>query len=118
MTKQYEAMMILKTAGTEQDVARHAAKLEEPIKKVGGQVAQNQAMGRRRLAFRIARQTEGYYYCVRFQAPAERIEELERQWRLNETVIRFMLLAADHAADSAPGGGRSTSASGAVAART
>ena len=103
ITRGYEALIILKAAGTEQEVARHAAQLDEQVKKVGGRVESSHNMGRRRFAFRIARQTEGYYYLVRFQAPTEQIGELERLFRLNETIVRFMILNADETALAVPG---------------
>ena len=114
ITRDYEALVILKTAGTEPEIAKHAAGLEEQIRKAGGTVGTSQGMGRRRLAFRIARQAEGYYYLLRFQAPTERIGELERTFRLNDTIVRFMILSADEAAlPAAPTPG---SASGAAQA--
>ena len=51
--KPYETLIIFKTAGSEQDLARQAAQLEEQVKKLGGRITESQAMGRRRLAFRI-----------------------------------------------------------------
>ena len=54
-TREYEALIILRPGGTEQEVGQHAARLEEPIKKLGGRIENVQPMGRRRLAFRIAR---------------------------------------------------------------
>ena len=97
-TRDYEALVIVKAAGTEQDLARHTALLEEPIKKVGGRLESSQHMGRRRLAFRIARQTEGHYVLLRFQMPTAQLGELDRLFRLNESVVRFMILSADEAA--------------------
>lgn len=94
-TSHYEALVIMKAAGTEQEIARTAAQLEEPIKKIGGSLETSQGLGRRRLAFRIARQSEGYYYLLRFQAPTEQIGVLERNLRLNEAIVRFMILSAD-----------------------
>lgn len=96
-TRDYEALVILKTAGTEQELARQAAHLEEPIKKVGGSVQSSQSMGRRRLAFRIDRHAEGHYHLLRFQAPTDRVVELERLFKLNEAVVRVMILSADEA---------------------
>jgi small subunit ribosomal protein S6 len=90
--KPYEALVIFKTAGSEQDLSRHAAQFEDQIKKLGGRIATSQAMGRRRLAFRIAKQAEGFYHLVRFEAPAEQVRELDRMLRLNEQVVRFMIL--------------------------
>lgn len=102
ITRDYEALVILKTAGTEPEIVKHAAGLEEQIRKAGGTVETSQSMGRRRLAFRILRQAEGYYHLLRFQAPTERIGELERTFRLNDTVVRFMILSADEVAVPAP----------------
>ena len=96
-SKGYEALVILK-AGSEQDVARNAARLEEPIKKVGGRLQTSQSMGRRKLAFRIARHTEGHYYLLHFEVPAAQVVELERLFRLDDAVVRVMILSADEAA--------------------
>ena len=117
MMRGYEALVILRTGGTEQDLARTASQLEEPIKRVGGNIETAQTLGRRKLAFRIARQAEGYYHLLRFQAPTEQVKELERLLRLNESVVRFIILSADHVNSTtitvgAPhGGGRYASTS-------
>lgn len=105
MTRDYEALVILRAGGTEQEVARHAAQLEEQIRKLGGRIDTSQAMGRRRLAFRISRQSEGYYHLLRFHAATERVVELERQLHLDESIVRFMILSADEL----PAGGQATS---------
>jgi len=97
-TRAYEALVILKAAGTEQDVARAAAQLEEQVKKLGGKMERSEPWGRRRLAFRIERQNEGYYQFLRFQAPPARVAELERLFRLNEAIVRFMILSEDEIA--------------------
>jgi small subunit ribosomal protein S6 len=97
MTRPYEALVILRSGGTEQELARHAAQLEEQVKKLGGRVETSQAMGRRRLAFRISRQTEGHYHLLRFQAAPEQVAELERIFHLNEAIVRFMILNAEEA---------------------
>ena len=95
MTRPYEALVILKTAGTEQEIARSASALEESIKKIGGRIDDLHGLGRRKLAFRIARQHEGYYYVLRFQAPTEQIPELDRLLRLNDSIVRFIILSAE-----------------------
>ena len=93
--REYEALIILKAGGAEQDVARSATQLEELIKKLGGKVERSQSMGRRRLAFRISRQAEGYYHLLRFHAPTDQVGELERLLRLNEAIVRFMILSEE-----------------------
>ncbi len=92
ITRDYEALFILKSAGTDQEIAQAATQLEDPIKKLGGKIERALSLGRRRLAFRIERQGEGIYHVVRFNAPTERLGELDRVYRLNERVVRFIIL--------------------------
>ena len=104
--RRYEALIIVKAVGTEQDVAHAVAKLEEPIRKVGGRIESAQGWGRRRFAFRIGRQTEGHYQLLRFSVPTEVVDELKRLFRLNESVIRFIVLTQDEAGTGAPAAAR------------
>ncbi len=101
-TRDYEALIILKASGTEQELAQRAGVLEETIKKIGGRLTISQPMGRRKLAFRISRQTEGHYHLLRFQTPSEQVAELERLFRLNEAIVRFMILSEDELAPLQP----------------
>jgi len=94
-SRDYEALVIFKSGGTEQELAKQIAQLEEQIKKVGGRLERSQQMGRRRLAFRIARQMEGHYHLLRFHAPTRQVEALDRLFRLNEAILRFLLLSEE-----------------------
>lgn len=105
-TREYEAVVIFRATGTEQELAQQAAQLEEPIKKIGGRIDNIQPLGRRRLAFRIARQAEGCYYVVRFHAPTEQVVEFERLLRLQESVVRFMILTEEELAPLQPAGAK------------
>lgn len=91
----YEALFILKAVGTEQDMLKVSQQVDEAIKKNGGTIHKSESMGRRRLAFRIERQAEGYYHFVRFTAPTQGIEPLKRNCRLDESIIRFMIVTED-----------------------
>lgn len=93
MTRQYEALIMVKAAGTDADVAQHVAQVEELLKKLGARLEQTQAFGRRRLAYRIARQTEGHYHFVVFQMEPAHLDELKRQLRLHDVVVRYLILS-------------------------
>ncbi|MBI3087923.1 MAG: 30S ribosomal protein S6 [Candidatus Omnitrophica bacterium] len=102
MTRNYEALIILKSVGTEAELAQAVAQVEEPIKKLGGRVEHSENMGRRRLAYRIARQQEGCYQLIRFQLAPEQLEELKRALRLNETIVRYLILSRENGRPVAP----------------
>ncbi len=76
-------------------MAKAAGHLEGPIKKMGGNITSSQNLGRRKLAFRISKQAEGVYFLLRFQAPTAELGEIKRLFRLEDSVVRFMILNAD-----------------------
>jgi small subunit ribosomal protein S6 len=96
--KRYEALMIFRAAGTEQELAQLSKRVQEVIQRLGGRVDRSEAFGRRRLAYRIGRQTEGQYHLLQFEAPTLQLGELERQLRLQDEIIRFMILGEDELA--------------------
>ncbi len=67
------------------------AKVANLITSGGGEVEKiDETWGKRRLAYVINYKTEGWYVLVTFQAPAELPRELERNLRINESVIRYL----------------------------
>lgn len=95
MNRIYEALLILKTIGTDAEQAQAVTQIEEPIKRLGGQVDRSVSWGRRRLAYEIARLQEGHYHLVEFQMDPARVSELKRLLQLNETIARFLILNRD-----------------------
>jgi len=61
----------------------------------GGQVVEVNSWGRRHLAYPIDKMTEGQYVLVRAQLPAQMLSELERDLRLTEQILRFLVVRAD-----------------------
>jgi small subunit ribosomal protein S6 len=52
-------------------------------------------MGKRRLAYEIDDVREGYYVVMKFRSDPDGAKELERQMRLNENVLRALVIRAD-----------------------
>ena len=102
MNRPYEALVIVKSLGTEDELAKTVGRVEEAIKRLGGSIDSSRSFGRRRLAYRILRQTEGYYHLLDFQLPPEQLGELKRQFRLNETILRFLILVKSDARQLQP----------------
>jgi len=65
------------------------------IVTAGGQGTQVETWGRRRLAYPIKKVNEGQYFLIRTQLPPQALRELERNLRLTEVVLRFLLVRAD-----------------------
>ncbi|MBR6954706.1 MAG: 30S ribosomal protein S6 [Clostridia bacterium] len=57
----------------------------------GGNVEKvDETWGKRRLAYAIDHKTEGWYVLVTFTAPAELPREIERNLRINDSVLRYL----------------------------
>ena len=102
MSQSYEALVILKAIGTESELAQSVSRVEEPIKRFGGRIGQSTNWGRRRLTYRILRQTEGYYHLVEFDMAADQINEVKRAFQLNDGIVRFIILNRNGTSQPAP----------------
>ena len=56
--------------------------------------------GLRDLAYRIAKQSKGFYVLMQYRSPARAVEELERNLRLTDGVLRYLTVRADEAGPS------------------
>jgi small subunit ribosomal protein S6 len=65
------------------------------VRKDGGNVEKVDVWGRRRLAYEIAKKSEGIYAVVELQAEPATVKELDRQLSLNESVLRTKVIRPD-----------------------
>jgi small subunit ribosomal protein S6 len=87
-------MLILPAEADESVVSTAVDRITKVVADAGGSVGNIDRWGKRRLAFEIDRQREGYYAIVRFSAEPTVQAELERQLHLADEVLRFKVLAA------------------------
>ncbi|MDT0182533.1 30S ribosomal protein S6 [Microbacterium sp. ARD31] len=97
MTHQYELMVILSPEIDERQVAPNLDKFLKVITNDGGSIDNVDIWGRRRLAYEIQKKTEGIYAVVNFTATAEATQELDRQLKLSEQIMRTKVLRAEEA---------------------
>ncbi|MET0829322.1 MAG: 30S ribosomal protein S6 [Microbacterium sp.] len=97
MTHQYELMVILNPEIDERLVAPNLDKFLKVITNDGGSIDNVDIWGKRRLAYEIQKKTEGIYAVVAFTATSAATQELDRQLKLSETVMRTKVLRAEEA---------------------
>ena len=88
----YEALYILDT--TIDDAAKDALveKFKGVVESAGGTVDGVDKWGVKKLAYEINFKSEGYYVLMNFTANADLPQELERQMRIADEVIRFIVV--------------------------
>jgi small subunit ribosomal protein S6 len=92
MLREYECMLILPAEADEATVSTAVDRITKTIAPTGGKVDPIDRWGRRRFAYEIARQHEGYYVVVRFQAEPSVQAELDHTLKLADEVIRHKIL--------------------------
>jgi small subunit ribosomal protein S6 len=93
----YELMVILDPEVDERTVQPTLEKFLTVVTGDGGTVESLDIWGRRRLAYEIRKKAEGNYAVANFTAKPSTTQELERQLRLNESIMRTKVLRADEA---------------------
>jgi len=90
--RMYEMMVVLKPLLPD-DIRKAVHKnITKTIADMGGEVSDVDAWGKRYLAYKIKGHNEGYYILYQFNLPAGQVNELNRQMKLKQEVIRFMIV--------------------------
>jgi small subunit ribosomal protein S6 len=91
----YEITFIVRPDMDGDGLAAVVEKVKGALTGGGGQVTDVNVWGRRTLAYPIHRQTEGQYVFMRAQMSAQAVGGLERDLRLNEQLLRYLVVRVD-----------------------
>ncbi len=89
--RRYETLFVIHPDRVEEREAV-LEKLAEIIQNDGGEILKKDEWGLRRLAYPIQKKRQGYYIFMEFTAPAETPPKLEQYFRIDERVIRFIVV--------------------------
>jgi small subunit ribosomal protein S6 len=91
----YEHLLIARQDISAQQVDALATHLKTIIEGEGGRVEKQEYWGLRSLAYRIKKNRKGHYVLLNINSPAKAVQELERQIKINEDVLRFITVKVD-----------------------
>jgi small subunit ribosomal protein S6 len=86
----YETLYVLKPTLTDEETAANIAKIEAILVREGAQILATNNMGMRKLAYPVEKNERGVYTIVYFKAQGTVINELERNLKFNEEVIKYL----------------------------
>ncbi len=92
--RSYETMFIVKPGLTPEEADQVAEEVSALISS-NGEVISLDKWGKRKFAYEIEHLTEGYYYVIQFNAQGSFIAELERRLKLNDNVLRHLIVRND-----------------------
>jgi small subunit ribosomal protein S6 len=108
--REYELMFIVSPlASAEEDINANIDRVQQAITSLGGEVTNvehSAPWGRRKLAYPIRKYaegeasrrsfTEGHYVLCYFSLATSQLPEVERALKLNDAILRYMLLLVEH----------------------
>ncbi len=93
--RNYENLVIVKPTFTAEEIQASVKAIEEVITSNGGEIAATSPMGMRKLAYPIDKNERGYYHVVYYSIAPAAIAEIERRFRINEDLLRFVTIKYD-----------------------
>lgn len=91
----YEGMFLISQA-TANDLQGAVDHIVEIINKAGGDIIAMRKWDERRLAYEIDKQKRGVYLLTYFNCPTDALTQIDRDCNLSETVMRMIVVKADH----------------------
>ena len=90
----YETIIIINPTLSDEDCAKVTEKFTDMISKEG-KVESTEVWGRRKLAYPIQKNNEGYYVLVNFSSNPEFIDELNRVYNITDEIIKHIIVKKD-----------------------
>ena len=91
----YENVFIARQDISAAQVEAIADQFATLVAEQGGQVTKREYWGLRNISYRIKKNRKGHYMLFNLDAPPAAVNELERNMRINEDVLRYLTVRVD-----------------------
>ena len=88
----YESIIILSPNINEEDRKKELEKYQKLFESFSDKPVTVEDWGKKKLAYPIQKQNEGYYVLFNFCSNAENIDEIERQYENDDNVIKHIVV--------------------------
>lgn len=93
--KNYELALVFIPTLSEEEKVAELEKAKELITRFGGEITNVDDWGKRKLAYEIDKQREGFFYFIQFNAETSLPAEIESRLRITETILRYLIVRLD-----------------------
>jgi len=91
----YEVVFIIRPDVPEAEIDALLEPLQQAVRDAHGQMVKVEKWGKRPLAYRVARQREGFFVLFELEGMGEALRELERRLKVAEPVMKFLSVRVD-----------------------
>jgi small subunit ribosomal protein S6 len=93
--RKYEIIFVVRPDVPEEDVDKFITQMEGVVTATGGKLEKTEKMGRRRLAYRVGGQREGFYVLFSLEGSGDTVKEFERRLKVADSVMKFLSVRVD-----------------------
>ena len=93
----YELALVVSAKIEDDARAAVVAKAQEYVTRAGGAISEVEEWGKKKLAYEVQKQTEGFYYFIQFEAESNVPAIVEQDVRIMDSVLRFLCVRKDEA---------------------
>ncbi|MDH4096796.1 MAG: 30S ribosomal protein S6 [Nitrospira sp.] len=86
----YESLFIIRPSVSDEETSTLIEKMKSVADKTGAQFIKAENLGKKKLAYEVRRERKGTYAYFYFKAPNNTVGELERAYRLEDNIIKFL----------------------------
>jgi small subunit ribosomal protein S6 len=86
----YESIFIINPNLTDEETAAVIKKMQDVVVKQNGEMLKFEDWGKKKLAYEINKHKRGHYAFFQFKAGPTLVKELERTYKLTDSVIKFL----------------------------
>ena len=91
----YESVIIINPNLEDSQFGAVTEKFTSMIESEGGKVESTEVWGKRKLAYPIQKNNEGYYVLINFSSNPEFIDELNRVYNITDEIIKHIIVKKD-----------------------
>ena len=91
----YESICILRSSVPDEEATQIIGKMKGVLEKQGAAILKVDNWGKRKLAYEVGHDRRGFFVLFQFEAKGNTVAELERMYRLEDSVLKFMTVAVD-----------------------
>ncbi len=91
--KSYELMTITKLNTGEEGARNISNEIKDLISKQKGKVMNDDFWGKRKFAFKVGAETEGFYDVIKFEMEPEEVEKMQLKLKTMDSLVRYLVTA-------------------------
>jgi small subunit ribosomal protein S6 len=104
MPQLYESIFIVRPSLPDEDATKLIDKMKGVLEKTGASLLKLENWGKKKLAYEVRRERKGVFVYLYFKSDGTVIEELERSYRLEDGIIKFLTVRLEHEPPQKPVG--------------